>query len=78
MSTIYINCLNDLKRQLNHPYRAGEFLTDETSIFTVSEDNNINEGLIESCEPGSLIYGVNWEDDHFFAEDGTKIEPIYK
>ena len=74
----YINCLADLKKQLNHPYRLGEFLTDETNIFVINEDDNNNSDLIESCEPGTLIYMINWEDNYLFAEDGTKIEPVYK
>ena len=72
-----INTLEDLKEAINHPYRIGEFLTDETQIFEVDQDMDINECLIDTYEPNELFYGVNWEDRYIYTEDGTKIEPVY-
>jgi len=76
---IFINSLKDLKEACNHPYRTGEFLTDDSQIFEVSLDDNINECLIESYEDerNALTYHVNWEDNYLFTEDGTQIPPVY-
>ena len=73
----YINSIEDLIAAYDHPYRMGEFLTDETSIFEVDEDDNINQALIDSCEPDTLLYIVNWEDNSLYTEDGIKIESVY-
>lgn len=75
----YINSLDDLKQAINHPYRSGEYLSDGTQIFEVSEDMNENECLIESYEgePDALFYAVNWEGESLYTECGIEIESIY-
>ena len=72
-----INCIEDLKAAINHPYRIGEYLTDETQIFEVDEDMNVNEALIDTYEDGELFYCINWEDDDLYTEQGVKIESVY-
>lgn len=75
----FINSLEDLKQAIKHPYRIGEFLSDDTQVFEVSNDDNENEALIQSYdEKNELYYAVNWEDDSLFTEDGIKIRSVYE
>ena len=74
---MYINSLADLKKAINHPYRSGEYLSDETQIFEVTDDDNEMAGLIESYDADGLFYAINWEDNTLFTEDGTQIESVY-
>ena len=74
---IVINNLIDLISARSHPYRGSEFLTDDTQIFTVSDDDNENEALIEGYEEGELFYRVHWEGDDLMTEGGESIKAVY-
>ena len=76
---IPINTITDLENVINNPYRMGEYLTDGTQIFDVSDDMNENQCLIETYdnEEDVLFYDINYEDDNLYTENGKKIEMIY-
>lgn len=77
MKAIFINSLEDLKRECSHPYRSGEYLTDGTNVYPVEDKDEDNEALIETFEQDELMYMVNWEGDCIYTECGVKIEPVY-
>lgn len=72
-----IHTLDDLIKIRSHPYRLSEYLTDETNIYEVNTDDNINEALLETHEPEGLLYMVNWEYPGVYTEDGTRIPSAY-
>ncbi len=72
-----INNIQDFLNAINHPYRSGEFFTnDEGNIFTVPDNMDEVQELIDSND--DLIYGVNIQDDSLYSENGNKIPPIYE
>jgi len=74
---IDIHTLRELIEARNNPYRSSEYLFDGTQVFTVSDDDNENEALIESYGEEGLAYGINWEDYDLYTEEGVKIESMY-
>lgn len=74
-----INSMFELKNAMSNPYRIGEYFTDGTMIFEVSDDMNENQCLLESYigEKDALLYCINYEDDNLYTEDGVKIEKVY-
>jgi hypothetical protein len=62
-------------------YRIGEYFVNEIGeIFQVPENlnkDNFDEYLKECSFEGVLIYAINWEDQHLYAENSKKIPPVY-
>jgi len=77
MEATFINSIEDLKQAINHPYRIGEYLCDDTQVFEVDSDMYVNEALIDTYEPNELWYGINWDDDSLYTENGFKIPSVY-
>lgn len=72
---IKVNTIEELKENLNHPYRMGEFISKQDGeIVEVPESN---EELIELLEDGFVYYGINYEDNELFFENGTKVPMVY-
>ena len=69
-----IKNIQDFKEAINHPYRMSEYFTDETNVYSVSDDINEVEALIECTE--GLLYCILWE-GNLADEDGNKIQPVY-
>ena len=73
---IEIFTIEDFKQAINHPYRSGEYFSDGSELFQVSDNIEEVQEFIESYECG-LEYHINWEDDMLYDNYGEQIEAVY-
>lgn len=72
--------LDDVREQVNHPYRIGEhFLLNTGEIFEVKEiDQEMQDWLDECYEEGfQVFYAVHWEGMPIWTEDGEEITAVH-
>jgi hypothetical protein len=67
------NTIKELKALDSNAYNISGFVTNEWEIHTV-EDFLKYETITED---ENWYYGINWENDSLYSENGTKIEPAY-
>jgi hypothetical protein len=67
------NSIKELKALDLNAYNISGFVTNESEIHTV-EDFLKYETITED---ETWYYSINWENDSFYSENGTKIEPAY-
>lgn len=72
---IKVNTLVELKNNLNHPYRMGEFIVKQDG--EVLEVPETDEEMIELLEDGFVHYGINYEDDSLYFENGKQVPMVY-
>ncbi len=62
---------------INHPYRSGEFLTDDDgNIYSVDSRDDVKERIEEAN--GNLYYSINWCLGEIETNLGDIIYPVYE
>jgi hypothetical protein len=68
--------LSDFKKQIETPYRLGEFFQLQNgNIVEIPDSEKEVEDLLES--EGFVYYGINFEDDELFFENGKQVPMVY-